>query len=122
MIDTTQNNYIGFEVLFNHATIGILVADSNNIILMANPFLLTQFGYTKEEITGQQVAVLLPCNETERTALRKDGSKFPVELTHGQHTTPEGVLTITYIIDISDRKISELTRQQLDQQKKRGRH
>ncbi|MGO4288445.1 PAS domain-containing sensor histidine kinase [Chitinophaga sp. RAB17] len=118
MINTTQNNYIGFEVLFNHATIGILVADSNSTILMANPFLLNQFGYTKEEITGQQVNLLMPCDEKEHIALRKDGSKFPVETSHGEHTTPEGILTIIYIMDISDRKISEQTRQQLDQQKK----
>lgn len=118
MINTNQNNYIGFEVLFNHATIGILVADSHSDIVMANPFLLNQFGYTKEEITGQKVSLLLPCDEKEHIALRKNGTRFPVEISHGEHNTPEGLLTITYVIDISDRKISEQTRQQLDQQKK----
>lgn len=118
MTSTTQNNYIGFEVLFNHASIGILVADSDNAILMANPFLLNQFGYTKEEITGAPIDSLLSCQDGERIALRKDGSRFPVEVNQGDHETPGGVLTIIYIMDISDRKNSELTQQQLTQQKK----
>ncbi|PSL47842.1 PAS domain S-box-containing protein [Chitinophaga niastensis] len=107
-------NYIGFEVLFNHATIGIMVADSNYIILQANPFLLNQFGYTKEEITGCQLELLLPLHSEERSGLRKDGSAFPVEVSLGTHHTPAGQFTIVYVIDISDRKISEITQQELD--------
>ncbi|MFY0254073.1 PAS domain S-box protein [Chitinophaga sp. 30R24] len=118
MINTAENNYIGFEVLFNHATIGILVADANHIIRMANPFLLNQFGYTKEELKGQPLSLLLPYQEPEYTAVRKDGSRFPVEISEGNHHTTAGMLTITYIMDISDRKNIELTRQALHQQEK----
>jgi len=118
MINTSQNNYIGFDVLFNHATIGILITDSERSIQMANPFLLNQFGYTKEELTGQPATLLLPYDEQDPYAVRKDGSKFPVEISQGIHATPAGILTITYITNITDRRNAEMTLRELSQQRK----
>jgi len=118
MINTSQNNYIGFDALFNHATISILVADQQYRILMANPFLFNQFGYTKEELTGQLVSRLLPFNGKEQHAVRKNGSQFPVEISQAEHTTPEGILTIIYITDTTDRRNAEMTLRELSQQRK----
>lgn len=113
MINTSQNNYIGFDELFHHATIGILVADSQQRILMANPFLLNLFGYTKEEVIGRKTGHLLPEGE-ERYALRKDGTRFPVTVSQGLHTTPEGTCTLIYVMEMPGRKNPE----QISEQRK----
>ena len=112
MINTTQNNYIDADMFFSQATIGILVTDSTNTILMANPFLLNQLGYTKEEVTGRPVEMLLPQSDDTPAALRKDGSHFPVVLNRGEHSTPQGVLTIIHVIEAPNTKAPLPARQQ----------
>ncbi|MCW3467293.1 sensor histidine kinase [Chitinophaga nivalis] len=107
------SNNIGFEVLFNHAAIGILVADSNHRILMANPFLLQQLGYAKEEVNQLQQSQLIRHSLEEHFAIRKDGSVFPVEINGSTHHNADGHFTITYVTDISDRRTSENTRKEL---------
>ena len=112
MINTTQNNYIDADMFFSQATIGILVTDSTNTILMANPFLLNQLGYTKEEVTGRPVEMLLPQSDDTPAALRKDGSHFPVVLNRSEHSTPQGVLTIIHVIEAPNTKAPLSARQQ----------
>src|ERR1700733_2199639 len=54
------DNIHQFEALFNFATIGIVVTDNEGRIINFNKYAETQFGYTKEEILGNVVDVLLP--------------------------------------------------------------
>ena len=49
-----------FEALFNFATIGIVVTNNEGKIINFNNYAEKQFGYTKKEIIGQVVDVLLP--------------------------------------------------------------
>ena len=50
-----------FEALFQYASMGILVASSTGEIILANNFLLSQFGYTApEELIGKKVEELIP--------------------------------------------------------------
>lgn len=125
-----NNAVFGFEVIFNHATLGILVANTEGNIVLANPFLLRQFGYTAEEIQGQKVEMLIPQRYAHRHvhhrekfhhhphnrpmgmgmdlfARRKDGSEFPVEISLGVYETPDGQHVVAFVSDISLRKQSE---------------
>ncbi|WP_341837280.1 PAS domain-containing sensor histidine kinase [Chitinophaga pollutisoli] len=125
-----NNALFGFEVIFNHATLGILVANTEGNIVLANPFLLRQFGYTAEEIQGQKVEMLIPQRYAHRHvhhrekfhhhphnrpmgmgmdlyARRKDGSEFPVEISLGVYETPDGRFVVAFVSDISLRKQSE---------------
>ena len=88
-------------MLFSQAAIGILVADNSKMILMANPFLLNLLDYTNEEITGRPVDMLLQGGEETAAALRKDGSHLPVMVSHSEHNTPQGVLTIIHVMETS---------------------
>lgn len=117
-----------FEALFEYASMGILVANQQGTIEMANGFLLSQFGYTsKEELVGKQVEMLIPARyesvhhqhrdnyirKPERRpmgvgrdlfAVKKDGSEFPVEVSLSNYKTSEGIFIIAFIIDITKRK------------------
>ncbi|WP_423735955.1 PAS domain-containing sensor histidine kinase [Chitinophaga caseinilytica] len=125
-----NNADFGFDVLFKYATLGILVADTAGNIVMSNPFLLRQFGYTAEELEGQKVEKLIPDryagrHESHRDrfshhphnrpmgmgmdlfARRKDGTEFPVEISLGVYEAPNGRLVVAFVSDISLRKQSE---------------
>jgi PAS domain S-box-containing protein len=116
-----------FEALFEYASMGILVANEKGLIEMANNYLLTQFGYTKEELIGKQVEMLIPTryesvHHTHRKhysakpekrpmgvgrdlfAKRKDGTEFPVEVSLSNYSSSEGMFIIAFVIDITKRK------------------
>lgn len=125
-----DNNNVSFDVLFNHATLGIIVTDPEGRIVLANPFLLNQFGYTHSELIGEKVEKLIPRRYTERHvqhrhkfsehphsrpmgigfdlfATRKDGTEFPVEISLGTNETRDGQYVVAFVSDISLRKQSE---------------
>lgn len=119
-----------FEALFEHATMGIVVADQQGRVIQANRYALEEFGYQKAELIGAEVERLIPGRfNTHHTAyrhayhahpeirpmgagrdlfaLRKDGSEFPVEISLSPYRTEEGLFIIAFIIDISVRREKE---------------
>jgi len=119
-----------FEALFNHASMGIVMADSKGAIQSVNPFALNLFGYTIEEIIGKPIEVLIPQryhhkhvhhrdgyihNPNNRPmgvgmdlfAVKKEGTEFPVEVSLGNYINEGEVNAIAFISDISVRKRSE---------------
>lgn len=119
-----------FQALFNHATMGILVANESGEIEQANQYALREFGYAMTELVGKKIELLIP--ERFRThhtdyrhtyqghpeirpmgagrdlfARRKDGTEFPVEISLSPYRAGEKLLIIAFIIDISVRKEKE---------------
>lgn len=117
-----------FEALFQFASMGILVANEKGEILLANNFLLFQFGYTHQsELLGKKIECLVPSRyhhhhaklregytENPRPrpmglgkdlfAVKKDGTEFPVEISLSSYNTSDGSFTIAFINDITKRK------------------
>ncbi len=117
-----------FEALFQYASMGILVANEKGQMILANNFLLAQFGYdAAEELVGKKVEELIPQRyhhhhstlrenynkKPERRpmgigrdlfALKKDGTEFPVEISLSHYATDDGNFAIAFIIDITKRK------------------
>src|SRR3954471_13710040 len=129
--NTTINNQREFEALFNYAAIGMVVTDESGRILNFNRFAESQFGYTKEEIIGKEIEVLLPSkyhkthvkdreefykqpaprqmgHGRDLFALRKDGTQFPCEVSLSYYKIEGQTFVIAFVIDITVRKKSEL--------------
>ena len=105
----------------------IITINDRGIIESVNPSTERLFGYTKEEMVGRNVNMLMPnpykeqhdnyLHNYHRTgvrkiigigretiAQRKDGSVFPVDLSVGEVQLPQGKVFTGIIRDISDRK------------------
>lgn len=96
----------GFKALFEHATMSILVADESGIIQLANPGTEKLFGYSKKELSGQPMELLIPFG-IEPVARHKDGRSFPIEISTGHYKLGDKKMAVAFITDISERKRQE---------------
>jgi len=127
-----------FKALFQNATIGILVVGQMGKIELANPSSEALFGYTKSELIGQPLELLIPKNlrakhtshregyfsnpkarpmgkEMELCAQKKDGKIFPVEISLAYYEFNGEKLAISFITDITERKRSVEALKQLNE-------
>ena len=123
-------NEKAFKSLFEHATISILVTDENGDINLVNPNAEKLFGYTKEELTGKPIELLIPeplrdihrkhrhqyfkAPKARAMGLGKDlfardknGRTFPVEISLGYYTLGTKKMAVAFITDVSERKKAE---------------
>jgi formate hydrogenlyase transcriptional activator len=119
-----------FDLAIEASPAGILVAEREGTIVLVNRELERQFGYSREELIGQSVDLLLP--ETQRMAhsahrsafwgyptarpmgggrvlfgRQKDGTEIPIEIGLRPIQTDDGWLVLASIVDISARRRSE---------------
>ena len=118
------------NAMFQHATEGIIIANSKGHIIRANPSSERLFGYAKDELLNKVVEDLIPQrfsnkhNEHRKNynenphprsmgknmvlfGKRKDNSEFPVEISLSNYKSKEETLVIAFIIDITERKQHE---------------
>ena len=112
--------------ILDHAPDGILVVDDRGIVEASNPAAARIFGYEAGEVIGREVALLLPPDDPagpvdrpirylttlagvggEALGRRKDGSRFPVELTGGEAQTAEGIKFTGIVRDATGRRRAE---------------
>lgn len=127
-IKTQQQEKEKFEALFQHASMGILVANAKAEILLVNNFLLKQFGYKEEkELIGKKIEQLIPSRYHQQHvhyrdqyierpkprpmgvgkdlfAVKKDGIEFPVEISLSHYSMDGESFTIAFVSDITKRK------------------
>lgn len=119
-----------FRALLQSASAAIVIIDSQGRIVMVNARTETLFGYTRDELVGQPLEMLLPERYREIHAAhraefvvsprirpmgtslnlvgrRKDGSEFPIEVGLSYIETENGLLAMSFILDVTERKTAE---------------
>ena len=124
--ESVSSTVLDYRAVFESAPDGIVVINDEGRIVEVNPCVLTQFGYTAEELIGAPVEILVP--EPQRAAheghrarfqahptsrpmgaelvlvgRRKDGSGFPVEISLSPWKTNDGDFVIGVIRDQTER-------------------
>ena len=118
---------IRFRGLLESASDGIIAADADGRIVVVNSQIETMFGYSREDLFGQPVEMLLPGHLREShihhrqefyaapskrpmglgrrhlAARRKDGTEFPTEISLSPLRTDEGLFVMAVVRDVTDR-------------------
>ena len=125
-----------FGAVFESAPNGIAIVDRDGRIVLVNREIERLFGYAREELVDQPVETLIPeCYRSNHPAhrsafaaapaarpmgagrdlfgLRKDRTEFPVEIGLNPIETDQGIMVLSTIVDITERKRAEQEREHL---------
>lgn len=126
------------QAIIKTATDGIIIIDERGIMELANEAAARLFGYTEEELLGQNINMLMPnphrdAHDTyiqnymrtgvrkiigigrEVMGLRKDQSTFPVRLSISEVQLAERIIFTGILHDLSAEKAAEARIKQLNQ-------
>jgi PAS domain S-box-containing protein len=126
-----------FRLVVEAAPNAMVLVNREGKITLVNVQAEKLFGYSREEMISQKVEMLLPSRflnmhaqhregffmqhearsmgvGRDLYALRKDGSEFPVEIGLSPIESPDGILVLASIIDISERKMQEANKLKSD--------
>lgn len=119
-----------FRGLLESAPDAMVISDKDGIIQLINSQTERIFGYTKEELIGQNVGILIPTKFQDAhpahrdnyfanpkfrsmgiglklSGKRKDNTEFPVEISLSPLKTSEGLLVSAAIRDVTERRKAE---------------
>lgn len=118
------------NALFENANEGILITEEKGNIMLANPFLENMFGYRKGALLDKNISILIPDKfefagikhlkglvggptaprqkAQEFSAKRSDGKQFPVEVSLSQFYYKNQLLSMAFIMDVTDKKEHQL--------------
>ena len=125
-----------FRLAVEAAPSGMVLADSEGRILLVNAHAEKLFGYRRDELVGKEIELLVPRRfrgthpgfrktyagqpsarpmgaGRDLFALRKDGTEVPVEIGLSPIRTDEGLIVLSAVVDISERKRAEAQRELL---------
>ncbi len=128
----TEHFLVGksLEWLLESATDAMFIIDHEGVIIIANPTVEQMFGYSRQQLIGKSMEMLLPeryrknhqshfavffAQPGARTmgtgrelfGLRQDGSEFPLDVSLSPLNTEQGMLVMATVHDITQRKLAE---------------
>ncbi len=130
MFKDDARNEIRLRTLVETVVDGVILIDSQGVVFMFNPACERLFGYSADEVIGQNVKLLMPSpfhgehdqylrnhRETgerkiigigrEVVGRRKDGTTFPMDLSVGEAKQEGETIFVGIIHDLTERKHSE---------------
>jgi PAS domain S-box-containing protein len=125
-----RHNELTFQLIVESSPNSIVLVNKEGKIAYVNNQTEKLFGYSRSELIGRMVEMLLPKRYSDRHpdyrklffdspsvrsmgagrelfALRKDNTEFPIEIGLNPVITVEGTLVLASIIDITERKKAE---------------
>ena len=128
--EALQSSEETVRALFENASQGIITANAEGHIVEVNAMACALFGYTRQELVGAPIELLLPEHLRERhqqhrgvyfheprtramglgislAGRRKDGSDFPVEISLSHVQSRAGTLAVAFVSDITARQQAE---------------
>lgn len=116
-----------FRLVVESAPCGMVMVNDDGVIVLVNSQIETLFHYRREELIGRRAevllperyrqehplhpAVLLPAQDVgpvwggrDLYGLRKDGTEFPIEIGLNPLSTQEGLMALSSIVDVTERK------------------
>jgi len=130
--DITERRRVekNFRLVVESAPCGMMMVNANGLIILVNTHTEELFGYSRDELVGQPIEVMIPeryrnhhpqhrahfnvCPSSrvmgaggDLYGLRKDGTEIPVEIGLNPIETEEGFIVLSTILDITERKRAE---------------
>jgi PAS domain S-box-containing protein len=125
-----------FRLALDCAPFGIVIVDHEGKVVLVNTYTEKLFGYSREELLGQSVEILVPVSlrkihsslredlgrepharpmsaGRDLEGCRKDGSDFPIEIGLNPIQTRHGAWVLASIMDVSERKHAEAQLQEV---------
>lgn len=119
-----------FHDLFEFSPDAIVITDRDGVVRLANCKAEAMFGWSRTELAGQDIEVLIPADgrakhrllrehflasgpgpvpadRPDLRARRKDGAVFPVEIALGTIETGDGLMIAAAIRDVTERRNAE---------------
>lgn len=139
LLDATQTAEARFRGLLEAAPDAMVLADRDGHITLVNRQIEAVFGYRRDELLGKPIETLIPTRfrgshvghrrkyaEDPHTrpmgvglklfGRRKDGAEFPVEVSLSALDSPDGMLVLSAIRDVTERTRTETALRQAEQE------
>jgi PAS domain S-box-containing protein len=122
--DTLAKAELKFRSLLEAAPDAVLITQSDGAIVHVNAHMYDLFGYERGEVRGHNIRILVPGwsfpapglrggsgsaanTPPDLYAVRKNGSRFPIDISLSPLQTEEGLLITSVIRDIGERRKAE---------------
>lgn len=128
MAGSLEQSFLRIQRIMEVAPEAIIMSDADGHIVMANAHTEKLFGYTRQELIGKPIEILVPADlraahvkdrssyshkpvtrdmgekRLDLKGQRKDGTVFPVDISLAPLKTEQGIWVVAAVRDVSERK------------------